>query len=282
MQYLYLATVIFGVSFQNIIKKPYTKKTSGKGSYTFALLLGISALLFFVITSKGLDFNTGLIPYSVLFALSYILGTVFALEAISCGSLSLTALIISYSLLLPTIYGLVFLKDPIGAWFIPGFIFLVISLFLTNAKNETVKINFKWAIFATLASVGNGMCSVSQKMQQVRFEGAYKNEFMILALSIVAAFLLVYSPIKERRQMTSFIKAGWKEAILCGLANGIVNMLVMVLSGTMPASLLFPLISGGGILITHLVARFYYKEKLSKIQTVGFLIGLVSVILLNL
>ncbi len=80
----------------------------------------------------------------------------------------------------------------------------------------------------------------------------------------------------------SFIKAGWKEAILCGLANAIVNMLVMVLSGTMPASLLFPLISGGGILITHLVARFYYKEKLSKIQTLGFVIGLASVILLNI
>ena len=282
MQYLYLATVIFGVSFQNIIKKPYTQKTHGKGSYTFGLLLSLSALLFFVITSKGLDFNTGLIPYSALFALSYILGTVFALEAISCGSLSLTALLISYSLLLPTVYGLVFLKDTVGRWFIPGFILLVISLFLTNAKSEKVRINFKWVIFATLASIGNGMCSVSQKMQQVRFEGAHKNEFMILALSIVATFLLVYSLIKERRQMTGFIKAGWKESILCGLANGVVNMLVMVLSDTMPASLLFPLISGGGILITHLVARFYYKEKLSKMQTVGFMIGLASVILLNL
>ncbi len=282
MQYLYLTLVIFGVSFQNIIKKPYTQKTSGKGSYTFALLLSLTALIFFAVTSKGLDFNSGLILYSSLFALSYILGTVFALEAISCGSLSLTALLISYSLLLPTIYGLVFLKEPIGALFVPGFILLVISLFLTNAKSEKVKINFKWIVFATLASVGNGMCSVSQKMQQVKFNGAYKNEFMILALSIVAAFLLVYSLIKERRKMTSFIKAGWKEAILCGLANGVVNLLVMVLSDAMPASLLFPLISGGGILITHLVARFYYKEKLSKTQTVGFIFGLVSVVLLNL
>ncbi len=282
MQYLYLTAVIFGVSFQNIIKKPYTLKTGGRGSYTFGVLLSVSALLFFIITSKGLDFNTGLILYSALFAVSYIMGTVFALEAISCGSLSLTALLISYSLLLPTVYGLVFLKDPIGAQFVPSFILLVISLFLTNAKSEKVKINFKWIVFATLASVGNGMCSVSQKMQQVRFEGAYKNEFMILALSIVAAFLLVYSLIKERRQMTSFIKAGWKEAILCGIANGVVNLLVMVLSDTMPASLLFPLKSGGGILITHLVARFYYKEKLSKMQNVGFIIGLASVILLNL
>ena len=282
MQYLFLITVIFGVSFQNIIKKPYTKKTSGKGSYTFALLLSLTALVFFVLTSNGLAFNPGLILYSSLFAVSYILATVFALEAISCGLLSLTALLISYSLLLPTIYGLVFLKDTIDALFVLGFILLIISLFLTNTKKEKVKINFKWIIFASLASIGNGMCSVSQKMQQVKFDGAYKNEFMILALSIVATFLFVYSLIKERREMTGFIKAGWKEAILCGLANGVVNMLVMVLSGTMPASLLFPLISGGGILITHLVARFYYKEKLSKVQTVGFIIGLASVILLNL
>ncbi len=282
MQYLFLFTVVFGVSFQNVIKKPYTQKTRGKGAYTFGLLLSLSALLFFVFTSKGLSFDPRLILYSALFAASYILATVFALEAISCGSLSLTALIISYSLLLPTAYGLVFLKDPIGKWFIPGFLLLVISLFLTNAKSEKLKINFKWLIFVTLASVGNGMCSVSQKMQQVKFDGAYKNEFMVIALAIVSAFLAVYSLIKERREMMFFIKAGWKEAVLCGFANGVVNMLVMILSGTMPASLLFPLISGGGILITHLVARFYYKESLSKTQTVGFVIGLVSVILLNL
>ena len=82
--------------------------------------------------------------------------------------------------------------------------------------------------------------------------------------------------------MKTYTRLGWKEAIFCGLANAVVNLFVMVLSDTMPASLLFPVISGGGMLITHIIARFYYKEKLSRSQNVGFIIGLVSVILLNL
>ena len=282
MQYLYLLLIILGVSFQNIIKKPYAKKTGGRGASTFSLILSLSALIFFIVTTNGFTLDVGIIPYSILFAASYICATVFALMAIACGSLSLTALLISYSLILPTAYGLIFLNDSTSAGLVPGLILLAVSLFLTNAKREKSEISIKWIIFAVLASVGNGMCSVSQKMQQVKFNGAYKNEFMIAALVIVVLFFALYSIIKDKREIKKYIKLGWKEGVFCGLANALVNLLVMVLSATMPASLLFPLISGCGILITHLVARFYYKENLSKIQTVGFVFGLVSVILLNI
>lgn len=49
----------------------------------------------------------------------------------------------------------------------------------------------------------------------------------------------------------------------------------------MPVSLMFPIISAGGIAATFVISQVFYKEKLSKLQLVGFILGTVSVVLLN-
>lgn len=61
-----------------------------------------------------------------------------------------------------------------------------------------------------------------------------------------------------------------------------VNILVMLLSGMMATSLMFPLISAGGIVITYAVSRLLYKEELTKTQFIGFIAGIISVVLFNL
>ena len=62
----------------------------------------------------------------------------------------------------------------------------------------------------------------------------------------------------------------------------IINLFVMILSGKVAASVMFPLISGGGIILTYLISKFFYKETLSRRQFVGFILGLLSVIFLSL
>ena len=63
--------------------------------------------------------------------------------------------------------------------------------------------------------------------------------------------------------ITTF-KSGWYIALAFGAANGAVNLFVMILSNIMPVSLMFPLISAGGIIITYLISKFIYKENLTK------------------
>ena len=50
----------------------------------------------------------------------------------------------------------------------------------------------------------------------------------------------------------------------------------------MDASILFPSISGGGIVLGFLLSTFVYKERLSRIQYIGYAIGTASVIILNI
>ncbi len=282
MNLLYLTVIIAGVAFQNVIKKPYAKKMSDRGIYSFVLLSGIAAMLFFLLTSRELAWNSGLIAYSAGFAVAYTAANVFSIEAIAHGSLSLSSLIISYSLMIPTVYGLIFLNDPVGAGFISGMVLLAVSLFTVNRRGGSSPVTLKWLIYVFLAFLGNGMCSVVQKMQQLAFDGGYKNEFMILSLAISSVLLVIAVIKKERKDIRCAVMSGWHMAVGCGIANGIVNLFVMILSGRMPVSLMFPLISAGGIIVTFFVSRYLYKEKLTKTQLAGFVIGVASVVLLSL
>lgn len=281
MNVFYLISIILAMSLQNAVKKAYTNKNGG-GVYFFGVLTCLSATLFFVVTSGGFEWNLKVLPYSLAFATAYSVTIVAGVLAINCGSLSLTSLVVSYSLMIPTLYGLVFLKESISFGFYPGILLLVISLVLINKKAESEPVNFKWMIYAILAFLGNGMCTVFQKMQQVAFDGAYKNELMIIALISGALVLGILSLIKERKQIGTYAKQGWYFGALSGVFTGTVNLFVMVLSGKMSASLMYPLISAGGIIATYLISRWIYKEELTKRQLIGFVLGIASVIFLNI
>lgn len=280
----YLIAIILGLAFQNVAKKPYTEKAGGKGVYFFSLLTSLAAMVFFIATSGGFEWNSGLLVYSFMFALSYGLAVVFMTVAVACGSLSFTSLAVSYSLMLPTVYGLVWLHDTMSMGFIPGLVLLALSLVLINVKNEDsgTGITLKWIVSAFLAFFGNGMCTVVQKMQQLKFDGQYKNEFMIIALAMVSVMLTVLVLVQERGEIRTYAKNGWHLALGCGIMNGIVNLFVMILSGMMPVSLMFPLISAGGIVVTFLVSKFFYKESFTKMQLAGFAIGVASVVFLSI
>lgn len=281
MDYLLLISVIIMLPLQSVFKKPFTNKAGSGGSFTFTAILSFAALVFFVVTGGGFEWNSGYLPYSIGFAVSYIAANVFAVLAIATGPISLSALIIKFSLLLPTAYGLL-LGEGISIWFVVGIVLLIASMILINKPEKGEKFSLKWLIFALLSFLGNGMCSVTQKMHQQEFETAYKNEFMIVALVISVIVSVVLALAIERKSTVYFAKIGFVPAVLCGLLNGGVNLFVMILNNRFSASVMFPLISAGGIIVVYAISKLFYKEKLSNLQFIGLLIGIASVVFLNL
>ena len=271
MNALLLIAIILGVALQNVTKKIYNKISPAPGAYLFSTVSALAAVIFFAATSSELTFSAKVIPYSIAFAAAYTTALVGSVVAISSGPLSITSLITSFSLILPTLYGLIFLRDPISTFFYPAFALLILSLFLINKNKESVKIQVKWIVSVSFAFLGNGFCTIFQKMQQSRFQGEFKNEFMIIALIITAIFTCVMMLYKERHDLKKQPISAYPLGLLCGIFNGAVNLFVMILSGRMAISLMFPLISAGGIVAAYLIATVFYKEKLSRLQQLGVL-----------
>ena len=230
MSVLYLILVTVTVSAQQVAQKEYNKRARG-GAYTYALIASLASCLVFLITSGGvLEFRSDVSLYSVVFALGYCTSMVTGFLAIKTGSLSLSALIMQYSLIIPAVYGMVMLNEPLKITLFIGIVLLVVSLILVNlnGKEENVRPTLRWAIFAGLSFLGNGACATAQKVQQVDFDGKYKSEFMIVSLLIVAAMLLVMMLISERR---NFVHNVTKGGLICagsGISNGVCNFFMMV------------------------------------------------------
>ena len=185
-----LISVIGGMTVQQMAKKSYNLKIQG-GAYSFGAMSSLVALIVFIITSGGnISFNAAVLPYSFLFALSYSVAVVFSVLAIEQGPLALTSLIMQYSLMIPTVYGFFGDGRPSPFLYI-GIAFLLVSLLFINIKKKGDKrISIKWGVYAFLAFAGNGLCSTFQMIQQDRFSGGYKSEFMIVAYFMSALIML--------------------------------------------------------------------------------------------
>lgn len=289
MEILAMLLIVVFLTLESVCAKEYDKKTN-EGALLFSAITVFFAAVVFVISffvsgNNGFAFSWETLGYAVLFAFTYGSATVGTIYAIKYGPLSLTTLFISFSLLIPTLYGVVVLGETADTMLFVGLALLAVSLVLVNIEDKSsksnVKITFKWVLFVIMGFVGNGICTITQKMQQVNQQGQYKNEFMIVALFMVFASLVILSFVLEKNQ-AKCLKIGITSGGIRGLANGVVNLLVISLALTVDASVLFPVISGGGIALTTLVAMTLYREKLSTKQLLGMIFGIASVIVLNI
>ena len=177
---------------------------------------------------------------------------------------------------------MIFLGEEASVTLIIGLCLLAVSLFLINSRTGGGKITLKWVIYVLLAFVGNGVCTIVQNLQQREFPGLYKSEFMIAALVSVVVILIAPILISERREFLPSMKRGGFIMVICGALNGAANLLVMLLVNRMNASVLYPVMSAGGVLLTFFVSLFIYKERLSVKQYISFAFGVGAIVLMNI
>ncbi len=309
--YLLLGITAVTVSVQNIIKERFNNKVGGS-SFLFSALTSLFALIFFLFANlfyeKDFYYDAKLLVPSVCFAIAYASATVFSVLALASGPLAKSSLIISCSLIIPSLYG-IFVQDvyinaikngsatmsealssSLSPTLIIGTVLLVASLFLINREKKEKeagekKVTLKWVIFITLAFLGNGACSVIQTAK-TDFLGVKGNaNFMLVALTIVVVILTISAFLvkKERPLLKITATKGLAYSAFCGISNGLTNFLIIYLnSHSFPASVLFPVVSGGGLVLVFLWSFFVKKERFTPLQYVGYFLGVVSLVLLNL
>lgn len=287
MNYFLLFLTALFIIFQKVCQDRYNAKRDS-GVFFFAGMISFFAMCFFMAINRNWAWSNELIIPAVAFGLSYAAATVFVVLAIKNGSLAKTTLVTSYSLLVPAFAGLIVLREPIGVPMVVGMVLLVVSLWLTNRRKTSAdtpkeKITLKWVIFLLLAFVGNGMCSTVQKLTP-HFLGADINQnlYMIAALGLSSAVLITASFLTKETGLKDTLKIGAPLALLDGLFNGTVNYLAIYLNQFIPASVMFPVLSGGEIILIVPYALLVRREKFTAAQWVGFGVGVVSVVLLNL
>ena len=292
MNYVLMVLTVVISGAQSIFRKQFNLKNDGITSapYVFNFTASLAALAFLAcfgfIGSGGFEHHLPTVGYAAGFGVLSSIAMLTVLYAFMYGSLSLTSLLLSYSTIMPVLYGIAFLGEAFTWKTGVGLALLVVSLYLFNIKKENFNITKKWLFFMIVLFLSNGTCAILMKVHQYHFPDQYQLEFqgisyMIIAL-INAVILIGFAFSKMRGGMKKAFVSSTYLATPFGIANVGANLLTMVLAAVLPAVILFPVVSGGGIVTAYLIGRFLYKEKMSMVQNIAFLISIVSIVVLNL
>lgn len=288
MHYALLSLTVLLLALQKIGQKRFSAAIPS-GAFLFGSMISLCAMAVFGLTTaarQAWSWDPILLVPAVGFGLSYAVGTVFTVLAIRYGSLARTTLITSYSLLVPALAGLLLLDEPLTVLLVVGILLVALSLWLTNYRRTGGEnpITLKWVLCVSLGFAGNGLCSAVQKLAPyyIPGEALNANVYMTVALGLSAVLLLAVSILTREPNRRDTLRRGAPWALLCGLCNGGVNLLVLHLNGVLPASVMFPTMSVGQIILICLYAKFVCRERHTKGQWAGFAVGMAAVLLLNL
>ena len=290
MAYVFIVSSVCAGLAEGFLIKAYNKK-HGKGGFIFTAIISLCAMLYFlfydlIADDKGLLFLPAMIPYAVIAGVLYCAASVLTYYALQLGSFAITMLILSYSLVFSVLYGLIFLRESATFFTYAGLVLMILSIFFFRGKEDEIKekknFSFLWLICITISVIGSGMFGVLSRMQQLQFNDAVTNEFMVLALGISTIALFVIGVIKDRKDCLYILKKGSPYALGAGLANGVKNMLSNIVYMLIPISISAPTSAGMRIVITFLLSYFVFKEKFLKRQIIGAILGAISVVLLNI
>ena len=291
----YLLILVFTVLQlgESMVVKAYAKRF-GSGGMLMNAIIALFAALFFLISdlvkpeTRGFYVPAQMLPLALINCCLFAAGFYFAFLAFKIGPYGLTRLISSFSLLFSIFYGIFFLHEPTTAMTYIGIAMVLVAMILinlesikeANGKGEENGVSLKWLIFLLISVFSNGFIAILTKMQQIRFENACSNEFQLISIGGSFLLLAVIGLILDRDKLARFLKHGVLYGIGAGIANGAKNFLTLVIYMLLPLSVVSPMKTGLGMLATFALALFVYKEKYSKKQIVGVILGVAAVLLL--
>ena len=277
-----------------VAKKYYTEKVSTGLSTGFVFnavsCLGATlVLLCWGGFGASSVFTTGL---GILFGAVTAFQGIANIAALQVGPMSYTAVIISFSTLISALSGVAFFGESLG-WIQGVGIAMMLGSFVLAIKKEKAekKANFKWLALCLFTFAATGAIGIMQKVHQ---SSAYRDEmnaFLVTAFLSSAVFCAILAVwLKKREDCAAHTgeRAARRRKIrrllgmmlVSGVCIAVNNKFNLYLSGVMDSAVFFPIANGGNLILTALAAVVIFREKLSKKQWLGVVIGIVSVVLL--
>ncbi len=287
MPYLYLLLTVFLSSSTSIFGKFYNiKNKEYKDPISIYNLIFITSVLITwgIIYFIDFSFNLNVLIYSFLFGLFFVLANIGTINAIKNGPVSISTLFINLSLIVTSIWGLLFWNSPFKITTLVGLLLASISMFLCIfEKGENAKASIKWILFVLLSFLGNAGCAIVQKTQQIVFNGEYGKMTMFFATLVSSIFFLIVFIVKKKENLKDIVRNKWYFPLLAGVGNALLNTFVIILASTsLSPSLIYPTIGVGGLIFVLIISIFVFKEKIKLVKWIGIVIGIISTILLAL
>lgn len=282
---------LIGGMLSNMYSKNYI--FSIKDRLLFCIIMqSFAAITLFALSGFTIKCSAYTVILAVSFGAITVINLLSNLSALAIGPWSYTAVIGSFSTVITAFSGYLFWHEKLSVIKIFCIFLMVICICLATANGgDEKKVSFRWLLFALLSSLSTASVGILQKVHQ---NSAYKDElsqFLVIAfissllLSTVAYFI---SNCLKKSENTNgeFKKRILDKKILflgmalIGIFTALNNEFNLYLVGVIDSAVFFPLVNGGGLILSVLMSVLIFKEKLSRKQSIGILLGIVATLFL--
>ena len=280
MEYLLIIIGDLLFSLQFLFNQQFRKR-NGDGinsTFTFSMYTnGISFLILLILNGFKLrvtwfSFVIALIYAVVLLGYSY-----SGLKSFATANLSVYSIFTMLGgMLLPSAYGIIFCNEDFSVSKAICFVLIIVSTSMSFEKGEKKSGNLKYyiAVFAL-----NGLVGVLSKVHQSNAELCVDSgSFMATVNLCVFVMCLVFHLAKNKKVPILPIKEVGNLACYAA-CSGIGNLLCLIALTTMPASVQYPIITGG-VMVFSTIISIVRKEKPSVRTLISTAIAFVSTVLI--
>lgn len=257
----------------------------GTYSYTLAGLIAFVMLLF-----DGMSgFSLPAIGISALGAVSLAVSLFCSIEALKSGVMVLAAMAGSAGLLLPCIAGIFMFNEPMKPMQFIGIALLIFSgwLLIGYSKEQTGSFTPRTLLLLIGSMLSNGSVMLAQKMFSKYLPDTSVSIFSFLTFGLIGIGMFIgLVPSLLSQSGRAKIAAVPKPVFLYGTISSIIllaiNQLATLAGRNVPSAIMFPINDGGATIITAITAAIFFKEKLTVRSVCGLILGIGSLIVINL
>ena len=274
--YLMIVLAVILLAGDFAVNKLYQKRygTSLETGLKFNALMGLfTAIIFFAINGFKFEFSAFSVLMAGIVALSIMSYNILGFRVLKSGSMAFyTLFLMCGGMFVPYVWGVLFLHEKLSLMHLAGLILIISAIALTaNDKKMPGK---RILALCVIIFFLNGISSVAAKMHQI--EKTYfcitETEFVIatgIAKFIIAAIAYMAVKIgKKDKKADKCNKSGFAWGVLLIVLSTLLSGLsyILQLNGAknLPATVLYPLITGGTIIFSSLTGIIFFKEQISK------------------
>lgn len=272
MQYMMLILASLLLAVDMVLNKMYQKLrgTAPATSLLFNAVLGfVTAMLLFFVNRCRLSFSLYSVLMAILMGGLVMAYTMIGFRVLKQGSVAIYGLfLMTGGMVLPYIWGLVFLNEPFRAVRTIGLLAIIGGVFLSNFSGE--KPDCKQFGMCLAVFVLNGFVSIVSKLHQIErnYPCVSTVEFMIwggiLKFFIAGTLFLVFRNRTKQEVAKSNVSKSWLVIILSAVIGGLSYFLQLYGAKSLPATVLYPFITGGSIVFSVFADAIWFKENISR------------------
>ena len=245
----------------------------------YVVALAISAAMFTVNGMRPASIFT--IALGLVTGLLYIGGMYLGMATIKKRGASIAVSASQLSILIPVGLSFVIFGESLRTNQMIGVVVAIVSLPLLAARiggGLGGSLDRETLLLIVAQIMVQGFAQLSSKILVAWGLGVERDAFF-LAVFLSAALTTIPIAFKHKSEImkTDFVYGG-----VVGFCNIAGNLSILLALTMLPGAIVFPLISSGGLLLVTLLAWLFFKEQISRVNTVGITLTLAAVLLVNL